>query len=380
MANTNTLTYAVPTLLAQGLMALRANCVMPRLVNRNFENMAAEKMATINVPIPSAITSVAVSPSYVPPDTAGVVPSSVPIPLDQWYEAGFFLSDKDQAESIGGIIPMQASEAIKSLSNRIDAALLGLYVDVYGWAGSSGVTPFASDISEITAARTVLNKQLAPNDDRRFVISPDAEGNALGLRAFQDMSFSGSAQGIVDGKINRKLGFDWYMDQNVPVHTAGTVAVSWICKTSTAVVAGLKTAVTTTGGTAAMLKGDVFTIAGQTQTYVLTADAARSGGGDMTIYFEPGLKTALAGDEAITIKASHTVNLAFHRDAFAFVSRPLADNADGLGNIIQSAIDPVSGLALRLEVSREHKRTKFSYDILYGLACVRRDLACRIAG
>jgi hypothetical protein len=100
----------------------------------------------------------------------------------------------------------------------------------------------------------------------------------------------------------------------------------------------------------------------------------------MTIYFEPGLKTALAGDEVITIKASHTVNLAFHRDAFAFVSRPLADNADGLGNIIQSAIDPVSGLALRLEVSREHKRTKFSYDILYGLACVRRDLACRIAG
>ena len=194
------------------------------------------------------------------------------------------------------------------------------------------------------------------------------------------MSFSGSAAGIIEGKINRKLGFDWFMDQNIPSHTCGTVAVSWIAKTSTPQAIGLKSIVTTTGGTAAMLEGDVIVFSGQTQTYVLTAAASRSGGGDMTITVEPGLKVALAGDETITIKGSHAVNLAFHRDAFAFASRPLADNTDGLGNLIRSAIDPVSGIALRLEISRQHKRTRFSYDILYGLACIRPALACRIAG
>jgi hypothetical protein len=380
MAYTNTLTAAIPTLVAQGLMALRENCVMPRLVNRNFENTATEKFATVNVPIPSAITSVAVSPSYVAPDDPGVMPTSVPITLDQWFEAPFFMSDKDLLESAKGVIPMQASEAIKSLANRIDAALLGLAVNVYGFVGTPGVTPFASDVSEITAARRVLNNQLAPLDDRRVVINADAEANALGLRAFQDMSFSGSSAGIIDGKINRKLGFDWYMDQNIPTYTTGTVAVSFINKSGTAVAAGLKTLVSTTGGTAALLKGDVFTIAGDTQTYVLTAAASRSGGGDMTILFEPALKIALTGSEVITLKASHAINLAFHRDCFAFVSRPLADNTDGLGNIIQSAIDPISGLSLRLEVSRQHRRTRFAYDVLYGMACVRPALGCRIAG
>src|SRR5689334_19894748 len=131
MANTNTLTEVIPKLLAQGLLALRQMAIMPRYVNRGFETIAGEKGSSIDVPIPSAITAQAVTPSYVPPDDAGVVPTKISVLLDQWWEAPFFLSDKDMLEAMNGTIPMQASEAIKSIANKVDSLLIAKAESVF---------------------------------------------------------------------------------------------------------------------------------------------------------------------------------------------------------------------------------------------------------
>lgn len=378
----NDLSVVAPKLLAQGLMALRENAVMPRLVNRDYESEAAQKGATVTIPIPSAIADRAVSPNVVPPASVDSAPTQALIPLDQWREAPFHLTDKEVMESMDGTIPMQASEAIKSLVNFANAFMLGKYKGVYGIQGTAGTTPFASNTSDATGVRRVLNNQLAPLSDRRCVIDPDAEANALDLRAFQDMSFSGSAEGIIEGKINRKLGFDWFMDQQVPTHTAGVATGTPV--TNGAQVAGLTSVATDgwTNSTAGILvEGDVISFAGHSQTYVVTADVASGATtGPATVPIAPALQAAVADGEAITVVASHTVNLAFHRDAFAFASRPLQDSAQGLGSIIETATDPVSGLSLRLEISRQHKQTQFSYDMLFGAALVRRELAARLLG
>ena len=42
--------------------------------------------------------------------------------------------------------------------------------------------------------------------------------------------------------------------------------------------------------------------------------------------------------------------------------------------------DPVSGISLRLEVTRENKRTRFSYDCLYGGRVVRPELGVAAIG
>lgn len=378
MANSNTLTNVIPQLLAQGLMALREMAIMPRLVNRTYEVLAGEKGSTIDINIPSAITASSVTHNVTHPDDTGVQPTKVSIALDQWYEAPFFMSDKDMLEAMEGTIPMQASEAVKAIANNIDDALLALYKKIYGYAGIAGTTPFATGLDEFVAARKTLKTQLAPNDPRAVVLDPEAESNALLLRAFQDFSYRGDRAGILEGEIGRKMGSDWVVDQNVPTHTAGTAALATTDASGYAL--GIKTITLASAGTGAILVGDVFTIAGDTQTYtVVTGDADVSDGG--TVVFEPGLQVVIASSTtAITLKASHVANLNFHRDAFALVMRPFA-GADPMGlGTYQSAIDPVSGLALRLEVSRLYKRTRFSYDVLYGVQCVRPELGCRIAG
>jgi hypothetical protein len=388
----NTLTAVTPKLLAQGLLALREHAIMPQLVNRRYEAKAAEKGSTIDVPIPSAITAVAVTAAEVPPSTADIAPTSVAIALDQWYEAPFYLTDKDVLEAMEGTIPMQASEAVKALANNVDNYILALYKKFYGYHSTedTGVTRLVftdssgdpSNTADATQMRTILNRQIAPMTDRHVVLDPGSEGAALNIRAFQDASFGGGVQALLQGQLNQKLGFRWWMDQNIPTHTAGTITTGAIAKASTAQVVGDKTIIGTTAASTGAINwvaGDIIIFAGQTQTYVVTtAVAEASASTDFNFVIEPGLVVALAGSEAISIKASHSVNLAFHRDAIAFATRPLASHGSALGVISQSAIDPISGLALRLEVTHEHKRVRFSYDILYGAEVVRREFGARL--
>jgi hypothetical protein len=353
---------------------------MPRLVNADYSAQAANRGSSVDIPIPTSISAVPVTPGYADPDDAGITPGMVTLNLDQWKEAPFFMTDKEMMEVMDGTIPMQAAEAVKALANDVDQYLLGLYTGIYTAVGTAGTTPFATDVTVATSARKFLNNYLAPMTDRRFVFNPDVEANALGLRAFQDVAWTGDARGINDGQIVRKLGFDWHLDQNVKDHTAGTVATSFAIKTGTEHAEGLTTLTTTTGGDADLKVGDILTIAGHDQQYVVTEDAERTGAGDLPVKIAPGLKAALTGAEAISIVASHSANIAFHRDAIAFANRPLLDSAEGLGSQIMSMQDPVSGLTLRLEVSRQYKRTRWSFDILYGAKLVRPELAVRVLG
>jgi hypothetical protein len=94
----NTLTAIMPQLLARGLMSLREQAIMPRLVNGDYSSEAAQKGDTIDVPIPTAVAVRAVTPANTPPALVDSTPAKVPIALDQWYEAPFYLTDNELAQ------------------------------------------------------------------------------------------------------------------------------------------------------------------------------------------------------------------------------------------------------------------------------------------
>lgn len=384
----NNLAAVMPKILAQGLLALRQAAAIVRLVNTNYDVQAREQGDTIDIPIPSAVVAQNVTPSNVPPSTADQSPTKVQIVLDQWVEAPFYLTDKELGEiDRGSYQGSTISEAVKAIANRVANDLYAQYKGVYGYEGVAGTTPFGTNTAEATALRKRLNKQLAPMDPRRAIVDPDAEAKALDLRAFQDSSWRNSPQGIVEGQMGRALGFDWFMDQLVPTH-ASTALSAGAATVNGAHAAGAGSTDNGRTGTVSvakatnasnLVKGDIISFAGDAQTYVVLSDVTLAVG-NTTVQIAPALQSAKSGGEAMTLRASHVVNLGFHRDAFALAIRPLEAPGDGLGNQIMSAQDPKTGLAMRLEISREHKRTRYSFDILYGVKLVRPEFASRLAG
>ena len=374
LVDTNILQVGV----AMGMKALRENCVLSRLVNRDYEQevRGAKVGEVVKVSIPAAVTTRAITSDVVPPAVTAVTPTSVSITLDQWKEAPFAMEDKAIAQLQRGIIPDQLTEAAKSIANTIDQYLHGRINatgGVYNYTGTAGTTPFANDLSDFNNARKLMNDTLAPPDDRFVILDTAAETNALGLRAVQDASMRGGAGSLSKGEIGMLGGARWFMSQNVQSHT--TTGAATITVNDAGVEVGDTTMIWDGGGTA-MAVGDVFTVAGDTQTYVVESSTATV----VTIY--PAAKVAWADSAVVTIKASHGNNLLIHRDCVAFAMAPLMDTAMTRTRRENTAVivDEESGLSLRLEISDQYKQTQWAFDALYGGAVVRKEFATRIAG
>ncbi len=214
----NALTAILPRILARGLLALRNRAVMPRLINRDYETEARAKGQTVTIPVPTAVTTSAVSAAEVPSAPGDTTPGSVSLTLSNWRKTTpFHLTDKDVTNIMQDehFIPGQMSEAVSALADYVNAQIFALYVGVYGWAGTPGVTPFAEAVPVVDVATdvmTVLNEQKCPPADRRAVLNWIAHGKAAALPAFSNADKKGSTGTLLEGELGRVFGFDWFGD------------------------------------------------------------------------------------------------------------------------------------------------------------------------
>lgn len=382
----NTITNVLGKLLANGVLALRQNSVGPRLVNRSYEQMASQAQGNvINVPIPSAIAARAVTPSVVMNSNVASAPTVALITLDHWMESPFEVTDNERVSIDGTFFPMQASEAIKSLANDADVYLWGKHTGLYGAAGAAGTTPFNTSLTVGGDARKLLNKQLAPLDSRFGVLDPDAESNFLLNTNILNADQAGDTAGIIKGQIMTKLGIDWYMDQNIQSFTPGTLFSTQVgfAVSGAGGTAGVTTTLTIVNATltGSVKIGDIFKFASGAQQYVITAVATVTvTASEVAISFLPTLASAIVSGATMTVVATaYVANIVANRYCFAWASRPLRGSLTD-GHVFQAPYDDLSGIALRLEISRQYKLETLSYDYLAGAAVVRPQLGVKIFG
>lgn len=191
-----------------------------------------------------------------------------------------------------------------------------------------------------------------------------------------------------------KFGFEIFSDQLAPNHTFGTFgAAGETPKVAANALAGATT-IAVDGGNAAetLVRGDVFTIAGVKTAkgvlipFVVLGNYAATSGAIAAVNIYPALPANVAHNAAITVVApgsgtNYAISMAFHRDAFMFAARSL-QTEQSENSTISVAIDPVTGIPLRLETWRDPVRSRriWRFDVLFGVKTLRPELACRFHG
>lgn len=390
----------------EALMQLENNCVMGKLVHREYKKEFVKVGATVDVrkPVKFSVTDGATRTNQ------DVQEASTPFTVDKRKHVSWNFVTQDLTLSIEEYSERYIKPAMISLANQVDSDLLSLYKNVSQYVGTAGTTP--STFANLGAPAVRLDKGAVPSEERRMVLDPSAAFNVSDM--LKSLYNPEMVKGAIRGKSMGPIaGLETYMDQNVKTHTVGTWG-------TTPLVAGASQSVTyanathTYGSTSQSLNidglttttgtvkaGDRFTIAGvyavnpvsketlsNLQEFVAQTDVTADGSGAATIVISPAIITsgafqtvsaAPADNAAITrVSSNYVANLAFHKNAFGLVTCPL-ELPDGAA---WKARESHNGYSVRVvkDYDIDSDSDIIRLDILYGVKALYPELACVLMG
>lgn len=302
--------------------------------------------------------------------------------------------------------------AMSKLAAMVEYDVLSnVYQDVWNMTGASGMATTPASLSCILNANARLSQGLAPTNDRHLLMDSLAMAGTVSSMGTYFHKASELERAFSEGYIGEAAGLKWWESNMVPNHTNGTrTDTTPVVNTSTGITSG--TAVITMTAFAdgtTYKKGDVFTVEGvyavnpetkqrysHLQQFVVTADETETGSGDMSPAVSPTpytsganqnveIVSAGAGKLVINLTAGgsgaasgvYPQNLAYHRDAFSFVT---ADLYTDPGARMSRAV--IEGVSMRLWRGNDIVNDKFPMriDVLYGYKTLRPEWAVRVRG
>lgn len=362
-------TLLTPSIIAkEAIIALENSLVMAGLVHRDFSNEFAQVGDTISVRKPATFTAQEYGGTTITKQDA--TETSVAVTLNKLMDVSFAVTSKQLALSVKDFREQFIDPAMRAHAQAIDNALCALYKDVPGYSVSGDIA--WTTLKAFTKAREILNANMVPFADRRAVLGTTADAKVLSIDAVVNAEKSGSTEALRNASIGRLIGFDTYTDQNVDTHTAGTGTV--LIDNGAGYAVG-DDDLHVDGVTAVLKVGDAVTIGGY--QYVITvAGTLSTADQDITIY--PALKTVVANDDAVTLAGAAEENLAFHKNAFALVTRPL-EAPTGAAKVETLAWNGITMRAV-YDYDMDLKSDVISLDCLWGVKTLTPELACRMHG
>lgn len=256
--------------------------------------------------------------------------------------------DVKKLENVGmyqNVVDDMFAQAFRKIGNTIETHLGSIgRLGASRAYGTSGTTPFASDLSATAELLKILKDNGTPENDLKLVINSTAGAKLRTLTQLTKANEAGTTDTLRRGTLLDVHGFQIRESAGVSTSTAGTGASATTDNAGYAVGATVITLAS--AGTGTIVAGDVITFAGDTNQYVVVSgDADVSGGGTITIA-APGLRVAMtAATKAITVTAAYAGNLGFRRNAIELIVRPPAQPFGGdAAKDRMRVTDPVSGL------------------------------------
>lgn len=396
-----------PSMIAkEALMQLKNRLGFTSGINRQYSDEFAQKGAkignsiTIRKPVRYTVSNGA---TLVNQD---VTEESASLTLSNQKHVAINFTSKDLTLSVDEFSKRYLSGGAAALANQVDLdGLLLAKNTVANFVGTPGTTPATALV--YLQAQQKLDEMACPRDNKRsFFINPAAQASTVdGLKGLFQSSEKIASQ-YEKGMMGMALGGSFYMSQNIAVHTVGPLGGTPVVSGGAQTGASLVTSGWTASAAARLKKGDVFTVAGvfavnpltyqstgALQQFVVTADVSSDGAGAATIPISPSIivsgstqtvSGSPANSAAITVvgtaSTGYAQNILAHEDAFTLGCADL-QMPNGV-DFASVASDPESGLSIRIVRAYDINNDAFPcrMDILYGLAALRPEWACRISG
>lgn len=406
MASNNLLTIDMIT--REYLNILENTLVVTRNVNRQYDSSFAQTGAkigsTLRIRLPNRYTVANTATLQVQPTDNQYTTLTV----SNRAQCSVSFTSEEQTMKLDDYSEAILKPAASQVAAYIDADVCaGVYKQIYNSVGTPGTTPSTSLV--MLQAQALLNKSGATMMPRFFTVNPDAQAalveGAKGLFNPQGDISSQYKTGTVGKNV---YNFDEVvMSQSIANHTTGSRSTSDTIVVNGTVTTQGQTTLSFDGGTgsATVLEGDVFTIAGvyavnpQTrqstgslQQFVVRESSTASGGAWTNVTVSPAMYTQEQQLATITAfpqdgaaltfmgaaSTSYPQNLVYHRDAITFATVDLV-----MPNGVNMASRQVhNGISMRIVSFYDgvNDTLPCRTDVLYGYKVIRPEMAVRVWG